>query len=130
MTGRYGTIGKVFLVWDDYWPLNTSLYVKELHDLELLYAYYLLQEINFEKFSDKAAVPGINRNHVEMETVCVAPRTLQRQFAQFAEPILKSSRHRQRESETLSELRDRLLPRLLSGELRVRDAVRAMEAVA
>ena len=29
VTGRYGTIGEVFFVRDDFWPLNTTLFVKD-----------------------------------------------------------------------------------------------------
>ncbi|MBI4515807.1 MAG: restriction endonuclease subunit S [Deltaproteobacteria bacterium] len=29
VTGRYGTIGEVFYVEEDYWPLNTALYVTD-----------------------------------------------------------------------------------------------------
>ena len=36
----------------------------------------------------------------------------------------------QSESRTLATLRDTLLPKLLSGEIRLRDAERAVEAVA
>lgn len=28
ITGRYGTLGAAFYVKDDYWPLNTTLYVQ------------------------------------------------------------------------------------------------------
>ena len=29
VTGRYGTIGQVFFVEEDFWPLNTTLYVQD-----------------------------------------------------------------------------------------------------
>lgn len=29
VTGRYGNIGQVFFVTDDFWPLNTTLYVRD-----------------------------------------------------------------------------------------------------
>ena len=32
VTGRYGTIGQFYLVNEDYWPLNTTLYTTELHN--------------------------------------------------------------------------------------------------
>ena len=83
MTGRYGTIGQVFLVWEDFWPLNTALYVQDLKTSDLFYALYCLRSIDFRKFSDKGAVPGINRNHVEMEPVCDAPAPLQRRFREI-----------------------------------------------
>ena len=29
VTGRYGTLGQVFYVEQDFWPLNTTLYVRD-----------------------------------------------------------------------------------------------------
>jgi type I restriction enzyme, S subunit len=29
VTGRYGTIGEVYYIAEDFWPLNTTLYVKD-----------------------------------------------------------------------------------------------------
>jgi type I restriction enzyme S subunit len=39
----------------------------------------------------------------------------------------KKQRHNEKEIDTLAALRDALLPRLLSGELRVREAERLVE---
>ena len=64
ITGRYGTIGSVFFVNRDFWPLNTTLYVKDFKNNYPRFIYYLLQTIDYFKYSDKAAVPGVNRNHL------------------------------------------------------------------
>jgi type I restriction enzyme, S subunit len=45
----------------------------------------------------------------------------------FATPLLDVVEQRVRENESLTELRDTLLPRLMSGELRVREAERVVE---
>ncbi|WP_394564306.1 restriction endonuclease subunit S [Pantoea sp. SGAir0180] len=75
VTGRYGTIGEVFYIPKDFWPLNTTLYVEDFKGNSPLFSYYLLQTIDFHAYSDKAAVPGINRNHVHMANVRV-PNTI------------------------------------------------------
>jgi len=62
VTGRYGTIGEVFYITNDYWPLNTALFVKDFKGNDPRFIYYLLQTIDFESCSDKGAVPGVNRN--------------------------------------------------------------------
>lgn len=64
VTGRYGTIGELFYVDSDYWPLNTALYVKDFKGNVPRYIYYFLHSIGFEQFSDKSGVPGVNRNHL------------------------------------------------------------------
>lgn len=73
VTGRYGTIGKVFYTEQFYWPLNTTLYVTNFYENHPKFIYYFLQSIDFEKFSDKSTVPGINRNHLHTEVVNVPP---------------------------------------------------------
>lgn len=69
VTGRYGTIGKVFYTEQPYWPLNTTLYVTDFYGNDSKFIYYFLQSFDFEKFSDKSTVPGINRNHLHTEIV-------------------------------------------------------------
>jgi type I restriction enzyme S subunit len=64
VTGRYGTIGKIFYSEQPYWPLNTTLYVTDFNGNDSKFIYYFLQSFDFEKFSDKSTVPGINRNAV------------------------------------------------------------------
>ena len=62
VTGRYGTIGEIFYVEEDYWPLNTSLYVTDFKGNNPRFVSYLLKNILHNYQSDKAAVPGVNRN--------------------------------------------------------------------
>lgn len=69
VTGRYGTIGKVFYSEGPYWPLNTTLYVQNFKGNAPKFVYYFLQQLDWEKYSDKSAVPGVNRNDVHQELV-------------------------------------------------------------
>jgi type I restriction enzyme S subunit len=71
VTGRYGTIGQVFYIETDFWPLNTTLYVKDFKGNNPLFVYYFLKTISYSDYSDKAAVPGINRNHLHQAEVKV-----------------------------------------------------------
>ena len=69
VTGRYGTLGEVFFVPSDFWPLNTTLYVRDFRGNDPRFVSYFLCGIEFSAFSDKAAVPGLNRNHLHQATV-------------------------------------------------------------
>ncbi|AUX68220.1 hypothetical protein CHX26_00660 [Porphyrobacter sp. HT-58-2] len=73
VTGRSGSIGNVFYVEDDFWPLNTTLYVKDLHGNDARYIYYLLKFFDLSRFASGAGVPTLNRNHVHDEPVWIAP---------------------------------------------------------
>ncbi len=71
VTGRYGTLGEVFYVAEDFWPLNTTLYVKDFKGNDPRFISYFLRGLDFFAYSDKAAVPGLNRNHLHAAPVLV-----------------------------------------------------------
>ena len=62
VTGRYGTIGEVFYIEEPYWPLNTALYVVDFKGNSPRYVAYLLRNTLRNYQSEKAAVPGVDRN--------------------------------------------------------------------
>ncbi|MGI6656028.1 MAG: restriction endonuclease subunit S [Desulfobulbus sp.] len=69
VTGRYGTLGQVFYVEQDFWPLNTTLYVRDFKGNDPRFISYFLRGVDFSAYSDKAAVPGLNRNHLHQAKV-------------------------------------------------------------
>ena len=62
VTGRYGTIGEVFYVDEPYWPLNTALYVIDFKGNNPRFIAYFLRNTLRNYKTEKAAVPGVNRN--------------------------------------------------------------------
>ena len=81
VTGRYGTIGQVFLIKEDYWPLNTTLWVKDFHGNDTRFASYLLRTVDFRSCSDKSSVPGVNRNDLHRIPVLLPPLPEQKAIA-------------------------------------------------
>jgi len=69
VTGRYGTLGEVFYVNEDCWPLNTALYVQDFKGNDPRWIAYFLKQLLGRPSSDKAAVPGVNRNDLHARTV-------------------------------------------------------------
>lgn len=69
VTGRYGTLGQVFYLQQDFWPLNTSLYVKDFKGNHPRFIAYFLGSLGLENSNAAGAVPGLNRNHLhQLET--------------------------------------------------------------
>tara|TARA_R100000789_G_scaffold99259_1_gene105271 strand:+ start:6737 stop:7837 length:1101 start_codon:yes stop_codon:yes gene_type:complete len=71
VTGRSGSIGQVFFIEEDFWPLNTSLYIKEFHGNDPRFIYYLLKSFDLSRYTSGAGVPTLNRNHVHDEDVLI-----------------------------------------------------------
>lgn len=69
VTGRYGTIGELFFLEEAFWPLNTTLYVRDFHGNDPKFIFYLLHRFDFKSFSGKSGVPGVNRNELHRELV-------------------------------------------------------------
>lgn len=80
VTGRYGTIGQLFFLSEAFWPLNTTLYVRDFHGHVPRFIYYLLKRFDFKTFSGKSGVPGVNRNDLHREMVAL-PTDLEEQRA-------------------------------------------------
>ncbi|HEY0348286.1 MAG TPA: restriction endonuclease subunit S, partial [Pyrinomonadaceae bacterium] len=119
-TGRSGVLGNVYFVHEDFWPLNTSLWVKEFRHATPAYAYHLLLGLDFELFNAGSAVPTLNRNHVHNLPVAIPPMQRVQEFDRTAMMLLKRQKSNHEESKILAALRDAQLPKLMSGEVRVK----------
>ena len=104
VTGRYGTLGQVFFVRDDFWPLNTTLYVRDFKGNDPRFISYFLRTLDFSAYSDKAAVPGLNRNHLHQEIVRLPPLEEQRTIARVLGALDDRIELNRRMSETLEEM--------------------------
>lgn len=62
--GRSGTIGGGQYITQNFWPLNTTLWVKDFKGHDERYVYYLLKSIDFQRFNVGTGVPTLNRNHL------------------------------------------------------------------
>jgi len=74
VTGRYGTIGEVYYITEDFWPHNTTLFVSDFKGNDPRFISYLLKTINFQSVNGKTSVPGIDRKDLHAITVR-APHT-------------------------------------------------------
>jgi type I restriction enzyme S subunit len=126
-TGRSGVLGNVFYIHEDFWPLNTSLWVKQFKHSTPAFAFHLLRGLDFSLFNAGSAVPTLNRNHVHNLPVVIPSMSTIQAFQDLSVPILKRQKANADESRTLVALRDMLLSELISGELRVQDAERYVE---
>ena len=123
ITGRSGVLGKVFLTLEDYWPLNTTLWVKEFKRATPCFAFQLLKLLDFGSFNAGSAVPTLNRNHIHSLKYVLPPVELVGAYEDAALVIHERVLENNRQAQTLTQLRDTVLPRLISGQLRLPEAI-------
>jgi type I restriction enzyme S subunit len=121
--GRKGTIGSIFLENKDFYPIDTTYYVKTKNNCSLLFAYYLLQTLGLEKMNTDAAVPGLNRQNFYHLEVPFYSSDLIEKYTKTIENIISKNLSIKKENEYLIGMRDSLLPKLLSGEVALGDVI-------
>ena len=90
ITGRSGTIGKVFYTEEDYWPLNTSLFSVDTHGNNVIYLAYLLELFDLKRFVEGTGVPTLNRNMFHNKQIINVGLAEQNEFAEFVKQVDKS----------------------------------------
>jgi len=118
--GRKGTLGKVICLGDNFFPIDTTYYIKsKVESAGLLYEYFLLKTLNFEEMNSDSAVPGLNRDIALSTEIKIAPLGKLQEFNQASSKFIDKMRENEKQIRTLEKLRDTLLPKLMSGEVRV-----------
>ena len=120
VVGRKGNPGIVTWAHTDFYPIDTAFYVVPNDEsMSLLFLFFALAAQDLPSVSADSAVPGLNRNLAYMNTQLVPDKRIMGAFHESASGIFKRICDLQEENRSLAEQRDALLPRLVSGELRV-----------
>lgn len=119
-----GTIGRVAMVVDDPINWNTSESVFNMHPIDTVsseFIYLLLLSDKFQQYVQQNAQGGVQQG-IRMASLkafqFAIPNDL-KLFDNLVKPIISKVKSNDKENDTLSLLRDTLLPRLMSGELEV-----------
>ena len=116
IVGRKGTVGSVYWSDDAFCPIDTVYFFEP--SAVTLHIYYTLQNVDF--INTDVAVPGLNRNLAHSRNVLMPCDQVCHSFDEFVKPLHQQISLLQKENKSLQRARDVLLPRLMSGELTVR----------
>ncbi len=132
IVGRKGNPGTVTLSLTEFFPIDTTFYVVPKHEYDkcLYFLLFALQAQDLPSVAADSAVPGLNRNLAYMNRQIRPPRAVAECFDEYVNAMYARRRQITAESRFLVILRDALLPKLISGEIRLRDAETAIKAVA
>lgn len=122
IVGRKGSVGTLY--WEDgsFFPIDTVFYVKTSSLSWLAWSFYILGTIDILQLGSDSAVPGVNRHALLSQRRAIPLESMVNQFWSVIAPLRERRSLCDLESRTLGELRNVLLPKLISGELRVEEA--------
>lgn len=112
VVGRKGNAGAVHWVDDDFYPIDTTYYVKS--NLDLHFIYYLLKNHGF--VMGDVAVPGLNRNQTYLNAVLLPPAPLITAFSVRVSHIFNLVSSLSKKNLKLGKMRDLLIPQLVTGK--------------
>ena len=122
ITGRSGSIGNVHFCEGPYWPLNTTLHVRDFHGNEPMWVVLLLTALRLERFTAATSVPSLNRNFVHPTQVGVPPREEQGRTLRFWAALTRRVSGEEIQLRKLCTLKNGLMDDLLTGRVRVHAA--------
>ena len=130
MVGRKGNAGSVVWLDEKFYPIDTTYYVLDLLNVDDLYFhYFLLKALPLANMNSDSAVPGLNRNDAYNLDIVLPETNTIKEFNKLVEPLFDCKHKNDREINTLTKTRDTLLPKLMSGEIDVMQALKANEPV-
>lgn len=121
IVGRKGTVGSLFWEPGDFFAIDTVFYVVPHPQVSMYFVWELLRTLGLDGMNTDAAVPGLNRSNVyrlEFAHPGIPPMDA---FGEIAGALRSKADANLSENRTLAETRDYLLPRLMSGKVRVGD---------
>ena len=131
VVGRKGNPGTITWVTNDFFPIDTTFYVVPKQGTNtLLFLFHALKNQDLPAVAADSAVPGLNRNLACMNKQIVPNDRIIECFNRYTDALFARNYLLKTESRTFAVLRDTLLPKLISGEVCLRDAARQVESAA
>lgn len=125
VVGRKGNPGIVTWVPKDFFPIDTTFYVVPNAACDNMpFLFHVLRTHDLASLGADSAVPGLNRNLAYMSRQVLPSTALRNWFDRLASEFLQRVHQINGESGSIAALRDTLLPRLISGVLRIENPVR------
>lgn len=81
VVGRATNIGRPTWSDDDYWPLNTVLYARDVFDNDIRFAYYWFLATDLSAYNSGSVQPMLNRNYIANVPIDVPPLGEQRRIS-------------------------------------------------
>lgn len=114
--GRVGTLGIVQKYYDKIWTSDNSLVIKSDY-LELVY--FILKSVDYKSLNRGSTQPLITQTDMKNLKIIIGETELILEFCKIIFKSFNLQKENQQQTQSLTEIRDTLLPKLMSGEVEV-----------
>jgi len=127
LTGRVGTLGSVFRIATPCWPSDNTLVVIAREKIAIEFLYFQMKRFDYDALNRGSTQPLLTQTDLSGQQVPLPSNRLLSEFHKHVSTYFAKLDESMNESRTLAALRDALLPKLIRGEIRVKDAERFLE---
>ena len=128
ITGRVGTLGKVFFINEECWISDNSILICDA-GLYTSIIFSILNLMDMSALNVGSTQPLVTGKDIKNINLIKPPKIVLEKFTSFFDLIKSKQSTLEREVDYLIKLRDTLLPKLISGELKITDAESLVEEV-
>lgn len=116
---RKGSLNNIMYVTGDFWTIDTMFFSKPRMDNILKYTYLFLKRLDMYSFNIGAAVPSMTVKILDGIDILQPDEKTLVEFEKIMNPIFCKIEILGTQIEKMQETRDRLLPKLINGEIEV-----------
>lgn len=121
LTGRVGTLGKVFISEGKVWISDNVLIINPFDEKFFYPIYFNLKSVDFENLNVGSTQPLVTQTEVKKIELKIPTKEHFEEFAKICSYNFEKIKTNQIQIRTLTQLRNTLLPKLMSGEVRVKN---------
>ena len=116
---RKGTLNNVMYVNEPFWSVDTMFFTEMKLPNVAKFVFHFVKSKDLASLNAGSAVPSMTTDILNSMELLIPDADTLAKFENIIAPMYLTVQHNTKESSTLAELRDSLLPRLMSGELDV-----------
>ena len=116
---RKGSLNNILYVTGDFWTIDTMFYSVPTRNNVVKYVYLFLLGLDMYSFNIGAAVPSMTVKILDGIYLLLPCDEVLHEFERTVNPLFERTMLLSAQNEVLAEARDRLLPKLMSGEIEV-----------
>ena len=116
---RKGTLNNVMYVNEPFWSVDTMFYTEMKLPHVAKFVFHFVKSQDLSSLNAGSAVPSMTTDILNAMELLIPDFDTLSKFEDIVAPMYQTVQENKRESDKLAEIRDTLLPRLMSGELDV-----------
>ena len=128
VTGRVGTLGTVFILNHPCWISDNVLISKPLIDNSFYFSYFKLKSFNFSSLNTGSTQPLITQGDLKSIEIIIPNKSFLKEFEKVSTSFFEKIKNNNSQIQFLTKTRDTLLPKLMSGQVRVKNLKQTTDA--